>query len=163
CVNAYPDLFPDGPFDARYLSGLSLGNAFGSPWATADQLRIATRTSLWVCAVDWMVDYVATSRDEFDGAFAECLAVAEGRPPALSVPIACFLAEIRDELAEVPVFPTLLPVWRDELQRLLEAMAREWAWKSACSTGREAALPTFEEYLDNAATWGSSWVNISHW
>jgi hypothetical protein len=162
CAEAYPGLFPSTPFDPRLFSGVALANAFGSPWATSDQLRIATRTSLWVFAADWIVDYVATSREHVDDVTRACLAVADGAPPIANVPLTRFLADIREELAARPAFATLRPIWREQLQRYLAAMAREWDWQSA-RAARGTALPTFEEYLDNADNFGSSWVNISHW
>ncbi|WP_433517790.1 terpene synthase family protein [Nonomuraea sp. CA-143628] len=47
--------------------------------------------------------------------------------------------------------------WHDQLARMLTAMAKEWDWRA---TG---ARPGLEEYLDNAAGTGSSFVNLSHW
>ncbi|MCW2919652.1 MAG: hypothetical protein JWN52_7720 [Actinomycetia bacterium] len=163
CPDAYPGLFPESPFDPRLFSAVALANAFGSPWATADQLRIATRTSLWVFAADWVVDYVAKSRDEVHDVMTACLAIADGRAPAVSTPLTDFLADIRDELATAPTFAAFHPNWRDQLERYLAAMAREWDWKSARAAGDETKLPTFEEYLGNADNFGSSWVNVSHW
>ncbi|MFD1494869.1 terpene synthase family protein [Streptosporangium lutulentum] len=86
-----------------------------------------------------------------------CLAVADGAPPVPGDDLTRLLADIRDELAASPVFPVLGPIWREELQRMLEAMLAEWRWKDAGTT------PTFEEYLGNAANLGFSFAFASHW
>jgi hypothetical protein len=162
CVEKHPDLFPAPPFDPRLLSAVSLANAFGSPWATAEQLRIANRSSLWVFAADWLVDYAAGSMTAVHDIVRECLAIADDPSAALETPLARFLAEIRDELATVPAFTMWHPLWRDQLQRYLSAMAREWQWR-ATAEGDGAARPTLSEYVDNADNFGSSFVNVSHW
>jgi terpene synthase-like protein len=163
CVQDYPDLFPPSPFDPRLLSGVSLANAFGSPWATAEQLRIANRSSLWVFAADWLVDYVAESMMEVQHIVRGCLAVADRPAAAPDSPLARFLAEIRDELAAVPAFAESQSIWRDQLERYLSAMAREWRWKMATDEGDGVARPTLDEYVDNSDNFGSSFVNVSHW
>jgi hypothetical protein len=153
---AYPRLFAAEAFDPALLSTLALAAAFSGPWYTADQLRMANKACLWCFGLDWLIDYAATSRDEVRDIVRRCLAVVDGTPPAEGDDLACFLADIRDELASVPAFPALREVWRDELLRMLDAMELEWAWK----TGDR---PTFEEYLDNADNLGFSFVFISHW
>jgi terpene synthase-like protein len=163
CVENYPDLFSAAPFDPRLLSGVSLANAFGSPWATAEQLRIANRSSLWVFAADWLVDYLAKSMTEVHHIVRECLAVADHPATAPGTPLTRFLAEIRAELATVPAFATSDSHWRDQLQRYLSAMAREWQWKSATPEEGGATRPTLDDYIDNADNFGSSFVNVAHW
>ncbi|MGW5262653.1 terpene synthase family protein [Microbispora sp. NPDC004025] len=159
CAAAFPELFAAKPFDATLFATVSLANAFGSPWATAEQLRIANRTSLWIFAVDWLIDHEATSHGEIDEIVRGCLAVAYGREPVPGTPLTRFLSAIRDDLSASPLFPGLHEAWRAELERMLGAMAREWEWKQ----GGEAALPTFEEYLGNADNFGSTLVNVGHW
>lgn len=163
CAKLYPGLLPADPFDPRLYSTVALANAFGSPWLPPDRLRIATRTSLWVFAADWQVDYLAKSHDRIDELTRICLAVADGGAPPDDEPLALFLADIRDELAATPSFAAHRAVWRDQLDRYLAAMAREWRWKTAHRAGEAEALPSFDEYLDNADNFGSTWVNISHW
>ena len=162
CADAHAVLFPPGPFDPRLLSGVALANAFGSPWATADDLSIACRTSLWVFAADWLVDYVAETREEIDALTRAGLAVADGSDPDPGVPLAGFLAEIRDALAARPAFADLRARWRSQLERYFAAMTREWEWHAAMKRD-EGPRPTFAEYVDNADNFGSSFVNVSHW
>ncbi|GAA0981685.1 hypothetical protein GCM10009555_050230 [Acrocarpospora macrocephala] len=159
CAARYPELLPGSPFDPRFFSTVSLANAFGSPWLPADRLRIANRTCLWISGADWMVDYLATSRDEIQAIVRGCLAVAHGAPA--DTPLSRFLADLRDDLrddpASAPAFAVLEPVWREELERYLSAEAREWDWKKGSSR------PDVEEYLENSDNFGTSLVNVWHW
>jgi terpene synthase-like protein len=161
CAEAYPLLFAAKPFDATLFGAVASANAFGAPWVAAEDLRIANRTALWIFGVDWLIDHVATSEAEVDDIVRRCVAVAEGGPPTPGDDLTRFLADIRDTLAEAPAFRELRSEWRAELARMLAAMAREWAWKSARSAGGTA--PSLEEYLENADNFGSSWVNVAHW
>ncbi|GAB3970290.1 hypothetical protein GCM10029978_043300 [Actinoallomurus acanthiterrae] len=163
CAAAYPELFPPDPFGPTVFSGVALANAFGSPWATRGQVRIATRTALWAFAADWLIDYVATSRQEVDEIIRGCSTVAESVVPATEVPLQRFLASIRAELETSAVWPALSAAWCDALHRYLRANAREWEWKTAYADGDRSALPTFAEYLANADNFGSHLVNVSHW
>ncbi|MDG4811324.1 terpene synthase family protein [Micromonospora sp. WMMD1120] len=155
---AYPDLFPASPFDPALFGNVAMAIAFGAPWCDVDQLRVTNRAVLWGFAVDWLVDHEARTRAEIDRLTARCLAVADGGEPAEDDSLGRFLAELRDELATVPAYASHGQVWRDELRAVLDAMAREWDWKQA--TG---ALPTLDEYLDNAANLACTVVNVVHW
>jgi hypothetical protein len=162
-AKTHPDLFPDDQFDAGLFSAIALASAFGSPWATSDQLTVAARASLWIFVSDWVLERVAKSRDEVHQIVRECLAVADGGVPSGETSIACVLGDIRDELAEAPAFTARRSLWRDRLRRYLVANAREWEWNAARAATGGAVRPTFQEYLDNADNCGSSWVNVSHW
>ncbi|SEG24396.1 hypothetical protein SAMN05444920_102324 [Nonomuraea solani] len=144
----YPGLFPAKPFDAGFFHSLGLVGAFGSPWATARELRAVNRAGLWVFAADLLIDHVATSRDEVTALVAGCVAVARGDDP--DGPLTAFLAELRDDLGGDPR-------WCDRLERMLTAMEREWAWRES------GATPGLDEYLANADSCGSAFVNLSHW
>ncbi|WP_021593201.1 terpene synthase family protein [Actinomadura welshii] len=163
CAEAYPDVFAVKPIDGTLFTAVACANAFGSPELSAARLRIANRTSLWIFGLDWLVDHVATTREEIDDLNRRCLAVADGGDPAAGDGLARFLADIRDEVAASPAFAGLRDDWRGQLVRLLEAGAREVEWKASASSGDRSALPSFEDYLDNADNYGSAWVNISHW
>lgn len=157
CAKRHPGLFPPDPFDDRLFFATAMANAFGSPWEPAERIRVAARMSLWVFAADYLVDYLATTRAEIDELAAACRTVAGGAAAPPSVPLAAFLAELRDDLAAAPAFAEYGDVWRDQLDRYFAAMTREWEWK------RAADRPTWEQYLDNADNFGSSLVNVSHW
>jgi hypothetical protein len=150
------DLFAAKPFDAALFSTFSLAIAFSAPWLDADRLRMASRACIWCLGLDWQVDYVSTSQAEVSGLVERCLAVAGGDAPAPDDGLGGFLADIRDELAELSGFAALRPVWLDELERLLKAMAGEWEWKSA------GVRPTLDQYLANADNLGFSFVYVSH-
>jgi hypothetical protein len=163
CAEAYPDLFSAKPIDGTLFTAVACANAFGSPELSAERLRIANRTSLWIFGLDWLVDHVATSREEIDDLNRRCLAVADGGDPPPGDGLARFLADIRDEVAASAAFDALRADWRAQLARLLEAGAREVGWKASAAAGDRGALPSFDTYLDNADNYGSAWVNISHW
>jgi hypothetical protein len=154
---AYPRLFAAAPFDAALHSTVSMAMAFSGPWFTAEQLSMANKACLWAFALDWLVDHVNTSADRLDDLVGRCLAVADGADPAPDDDLARMLGDIREQLEQAPAFPALRPVWRDELRRVLEAMAREWEWKTSHAT------PSLEEYLGNADNHGFSFVLTCHW
>lgn len=161
-VAAYPALFPDPPVDATMLSALALSTAFIAPWCTAADLRTANRASLWVTAEDWRIDSEITSLEEATATVDACLAVAAGSAPADGDELTQFLADIRDDLATTPLFPRLSHLWQDELRRMLHAELREWRWRTDRNTSA-ADLPSASSYLANAAGYGATWVNVSHW
>ncbi|GAA4956172.1 hypothetical protein HD597_001668 [Nonomuraea thailandensis] len=145
----FPGLFPARPFDPGFFHSLGLVGAFGSPWARAEELRAVNRAALWVFAVDLLIDHVATSRAEVAALTGDCVAVAAGGKEPDS-PLTRFLAELRDDAGGDPR-------WCDQLERMLTAMEREWQW------GASGAVLKLDEYLANADSCGSSFVNLSHW
>jgi hypothetical protein len=155
-ASVYPRLFTSEAFDPALYSTLALATAFSGPWYTAGELRMANKTCLWCFGLDWLIDYAATSQDEVRDIVGRCLAVADGGAPAEGDDLARMLADLRDELATAPSFPVLGEVWRDELRRMLDAMALEWEWKAG-------DRPSFEEYLANADNLGFSFVFTAHW
>jgi Terpene synthase family 2, C-terminal metal binding len=162
CADRHPLLFTSKPFD-DVLMPVSLANAFGSPGATADELKIATRTSLAAFAVDFQIDHLAETGDQVHKIVRDCLACADGGASADEASPAPFLAEIHDLLAASPAFAPLRAAWHEELERWLRAMEREWMWKAGRTSGGEVGLPNLEQYVDNADNFTSCWVNLSHW
>ncbi|MFC6085029.1 terpene synthase family protein [Sphaerisporangium aureirubrum] len=153
---AYPGLFSAAPFDAGLAGTLGMAMAFSGPWFTAEQLRMACKVSLWAFALDWLVDYVATSADDVDHVVGRCLAVSGGAEPPGDDELSRFLADIRDELAAAPSYSWLGPVWQEELRAMLEAMSRERAWRDA------GVAPSFYEYLGNADNLGFTFAFTAH-
>jgi hypothetical protein len=160
---AHPELFPPEPFDGTVFSAIAQATAFGAPWCTRDELRIANRTALWIFAADWRIDYLSRTRAEVDELVGRCLAVADGAAPGGDDPLGRFLAEIRAELATSPAFKQWSTAWRDELSLVLAAMTRERQWVFDRNAGGDDWRPSIEQYLDNADNFGSSFVNVSHW
>jgi plasmid stability protein len=156
---AHPALFPAQPFDGTLFGAVALANANAAPWCTREQLTVANRSALWMCAADWQIDYLSRSADEADAIVARCLAVADGREPAADDALGWFLAEIRDRLG--PGLATHGRAWRAELRLVLAAMARERRWAIDHAAG--APPPSIGHYLDNADSFASSFVNVSHW
>ncbi|WP_433464826.1 terpene synthase family protein [Spirillospora sp. CA-128828] len=164
----HPALYDAKAFDPALFSTLALAAAFSGPGLSAGGLRMANRVCLWCFGLDWLIDYAATSRVEVANLVQRCATVADGGstvgPPdgaAAEEELVRFLAAIRGELEAEPGYPGLRDVWRDELQRVLDAMALEWDWKTARADGGRG--PTFEEYLANADNLGFSFVFASHW
>ncbi|MFI2663878.1 terpene synthase family protein [Micromonospora carbonacea] len=161
-ADRYPDLFAGRAFDATLFSSIALAIAFGAPWCTAEQLRVTNRMVLWGFALDWRIDYLATSRADVDRVVAGALAVAEGASPDADDPLGRLLAGLRDDLAESPAFAESGDAWRAAVRRTVTAMAREWDWKTA--RDRDGApLPGFTEYLANADNLACTVVNVAHW
>ncbi|MER7167226.1 terpene synthase family protein [Micromonospora sp. NPDC000207] len=154
---AYPAILPDPPVDPSMLGAVAMSTAFIAPWCTAAQLRTANRTSLWITAEDWEIDYRATSATEVADVVARCTAVAEGAAPDDGDQLGLFLARIRDDLATVDAFAARHPLWSEEVRRVLAADAREWHWKA------DGVRPTVEDYLANSDGFGATFVNVSHW
>lgn len=163
--SGHEDLFSGRPFDSGLFSSIAMSIAFTAPECTAEQLRATTRTLLWVFAADWQIDYLAQEADDVRRIVAGCLAVADGAPPPDGHPLARLLAEIRDELAVAAGFATMRSAWREELQRMFVAVAREWEWKTTRAAAPDARLaaPTLDEYLGNSDNLACSLVNMSLW
>jgi len=155
CAAGYGDLFAAEPFDPGLYATLAFACAYGAPWLSTEQLRLATRTCLWCFGLDWRIDHAARSRAEVHATVRACLAVADGGTPAGEDHLGRFLADLRDELATAPTSPAIFPLWRDELGRMLHGMAREWDWRTA--------PPGLDAYLANADNLGFAFVYVTHW
>ena len=162
CAAAYPELFSPKAFEPALFSNVAMAITFGAPWCSAEQLRLTNRAVLWGFALDYLVDHEAQSRQEVDRLTERCLAVADGGTPEPDDALGRLLAELRDELAAGPAFAAYRGVWREELRKVLESMAREWSWKTAAQTDGPA-LPGLDEYLANADNLACTIVNVTHW
>jgi hypothetical protein len=158
----YPGLLDAKTSDPAMFGTLAAAAAFSGPGHTAAELRMANQVCLWCFGLDWRIDYAATSEREVLDIVRGCGAVADGAAPAAGDDLTRALADLRAELAAAPAFAELGAFWRDELRLMLEAMAREWAWKTARDAGA-IDRPTFEEYLANAHNLGFSFVFAAHW
>ncbi|MEV0402163.1 terpene synthase family protein [Actinoallomurus sp. NPDC050550] len=157
----YDGLFGAKPFDLNLFNMVCFCTAFSAPWLGSAALRMTNRVAVWSFGADWLIDYVATSQGEVSDLVARCLAVADGAPPDAD-DLTRGLADIRNGLASSAAFPALREVWREELRRFLDAMAREWDWNAARADG-SACPPSFEEYLGNTDNLGFSFAFVSHW
>ncbi|MGI5272656.1 terpene synthase family protein [Nonomuraea sp. CA-218870] len=157
----YEGLFPRESFDSGLYGSLALAGAFGSPWAEPAALRGVNRASLLVFAVDRLFDEEAATHDAVTALRATCAAAGAGLTAGSAVPshalVARCLSDLRAALAAAPAFAALEADWRERLELMLGAMAREWEW----SRGRGRPGP--EEYLANADSSGALFIAVSHW
>jgi hypothetical protein len=160
-ADRYRELFPDPPFDPAFFSTIALANAFCAPWLPAERLLLASRVIQWNFGLDRLIDSVAATRSEIEDVARRCLAVVDGEAAAVDA-LTRFLAEIWAQLAGMPAFPQLGPIWRDELRQVLVCMGREWEWRAAHDADRAAPLPSLTAYLDNAR-FGFTLVYLTQW
>ncbi|MFG1857530.1 terpene synthase family protein [Actinomadura geliboluensis] len=162
----YSGLFPSEAFDDKLPVKVAMAIIGQSPHSAPEQVAPEARASLWVFPVDYQIDTLASSRAQVHDLRRRCLDVADGAAPDPGDAVAVFLGELRDDLAEYPAFAVRRPVWRRHLAAMLDAMVREWEWRTARAAAGEAAAqlpPTFAQYQDNADNFGSTWVNVIHW
>lgn len=162
CLTAHSDLFAEGPFDGALTSTIAMVTAFSAPWCSAAELRLTNRAVLWVFALDWQVDRLATSAAELDRLVQGQLQVADGAPPSADDPLERFLAVLHADLAAAPAFDRMGGAWRAAARRTLLAMRREWQWKTTMGDGLQPR-PTLAEYLNNADNLASTLVNVVQW
>jgi hypothetical protein len=154
----FSGLFPPKPFDGSVFATLALANAFAAPDLRPDDLRSANRTSLWAFRLDWEMDTRTSSSRRAAEIATRCRAIGAGRDASDRDLLGQMLARIRDDMSRLPSFDLLGAVWRTELDRVLDAMTREVGWRLG-----DHALPTVDEYVNNADNLGSSFVHVSHW
>ena len=124
CQSRYPKLFAPAAMDPM-LEPLAMAIAYGSPGYDAGELRVSARTSQWIFGLDWLVDHRATTAGQITDLIDRCTNIADGGTPTPGDEPAEFLAELRADLAATPAFADLEPLWRNELARMLHAMASE--------------------------------------
>lgn len=119
-------------------SAIASANAFGSPSATAQQLR--------------------------DDIVQRCRAVADGHDASASDELASFLADIRDELTQAPGFEVLATAWRTRLARVLENPAWKTGERGALPTveGYLEASDNFGSAWVNLCHWISTGDRRGH-
>lgn len=178
-IGIYPALFAS-PAMETVPEVLAQAWSFGAPGYGADEVRLGARLSLWIFGLDWLVDHQAATADQVDAIVGRCMSVADVLPADAGDELAVFLASMRAELAAAPAFAELAAVWRDELRRMLHAMATEWAWKIQLgmvpadrrpgppgipeAVGMPVSPPaTLEGYLAIADNFGSVFTHVTHW
>ncbi len=124
-------------FDEAMLSLLAQVGAHAAGWLPLDRLHVVNRASLWIFAVDWLVDRQSDSVARVDEVIARNISVLEGQPARDAV--AGLLAATRTAVA---TGGALLPAFDDEARRVLVAMRREWDW-------REGPTPSPDTYMSN--------------
>ena len=127
-ITRYPDLFPPHPFDHNFPARLA-EMSIGCVPADTTPHPTYTRHALWICALDYLIDHVATTTDQVQHLTDRCDHTAAGHRPHPDDHLTAFLAELRTDLARTPEFAACEPLWRSELHRMVGAMSREWHWK----------------------------------
>jgi hypothetical protein len=145
-VAEYPGLFPERGFDPAMLYAIALANATAAPRSTVDALRVADRATLFVFALDRLVDAGTTDPGP---ALDDCRAVAAGASAAGE--LGRLLAVVRDDIPA-----GRRPFWSAALERTISSMERERRWLAGTP-------PSFAEYLDNSDNTGFVFVAVSHW
>lgn len=127
--------------DASMLSVLTQVGAHAAGWLPLDRLHVVNRASLWIFAVDWLVDRHADSVARVDDVVARNIEVLEGRPARDGV------AGLLDATRTAVANGALLPDFDDEARRVLGAMRREWDW-------RDGPAPSPDTYMSNVDSIG---------
>jgi len=154
----HPDLFAASVFDDKLPFKVATAVVAQAPDSTAAQVRTAARASLWIFAADWQVDAQADSLERVQEIAGQCREAIEGG--AVRSDLARFLADLREDVAASPAYATRGRLWREYFFRMMDAMEREWVWKTAATPD---SRPTLDEYLTIADNFGSTWVNITYW
>ncbi|MFY1694645.1 MULTISPECIES: terpene synthase family protein [unclassified Solwaraspora] len=161
-ATTYPELLPHRPFDPSVFAAVAMATAFAAPWCTPEQLRSANRATIWGYAAHWRIRHTG-SDDDVIVLIDRCRAVAHGAPAGQHDDLGRFLAEIVAELTPSPAFAARRGLWWAELERMLTALHREWRWRAAQRAEPAGHRPSLHEYLDNAATIGTTFVDLTHW
>ena len=136
-----------GPaFSAKHATMFGLSVAFVTPWLDFPVLRTATRIWSWITAVDDTMDRADRDPAEVERLVAACRGVLGGAPPGAD-PFARALADIHGDVAALPGFHHVAPLWRDTVDRLLTGMRFESETGAAVASG--AAPPALDTYLEH--------------
>lgn len=133
---------------------VALTHTFCCPWLKPDELLVGCQAALWVFHIDDIVE--ETPLD-----VPRLLDIAAGAAPDPDNPTETVLGELRDELAERPLFDSMADLWIDTLNRLLTALMWERDTALAIATG--APAPSVAAYLEYAVTIGSAFIRSTVW
>jgi hypothetical protein len=137
-----------GPaFPAAHIEVFCLSTAFITPWLDVDTLHLAARIWSWITALDDAVDGCDGDLTAVTSTLEHCRAAAAGAGSGAD-PIAAALAEIRADLAALPGFGAVAPLWHDTVDRLVVGMRYEAV--TGLATARGAAPPELADYLGHA-------------
>lgn len=143
-ANAELPGYPDVPFVV-----LAMGNAVIHPWASPDQLRLAGRMGVWVCAIDDYIEREVASIEELDEFIERCDAVLRTGKRDDGGPLLASLSGIQEDLAAEPLYPRLAELWERKFASCLGAMRYDWIIGTARANGEDPP-PSIEEYLRHA-------------
>ncbi len=129
---------------------LSLSVAAAAPFVQASNLVSMARMNLWVFTIDDLFDEEIVPFAELKRRvtrYHDILAGASYDPKRDRDTLVLALQDIRDDLATYPLFQALQNEWADAISGTLNAMLREYEWRSFDREGdRAAQLPSYEAY-----------------
>lgn len=129
---------------------LALSVAAAAPVSGVEALISTARVSLWVFTLDDLFDEERVTQAELMRRAERYCAIAHNQlPPASGDSLAAALAEVRDDLAQYPLFGDLGHEWATALCGTIEGMVREYQWRLQYQREGTTALPSYEDYLAN--------------
>src|SRR4051794_40511547 len=127
---------------------LALSVAAAAPFSSVEALVSTARLSLWVFTLDDLFDEERVPEGELVRRAARYRAIACNEPIGTTRDsLASALIEVRDDLAQYPLFVSLGQEWANALCGTIDGMMREYEWRRHYRDDDRAALPTYEEYL----------------
>ena len=129
---------------------LALSVSAAAPFESSRALLDTARVSLWVFTLDDLFDEEGLPPAVLLERAAVYRAIARGDLiPDGSDPLALALADVIAGLATYPLFQLLRQEWANALCRTIDAMVQEHQWRIAYRRVGVAALPSYEEYVEN--------------
>lgn len=114
-------LFNRGP-----ILPLALLTCVQFPHLSSAQVGLRVRSSLWIYALDDLVDNGDIADADLQNLLARCLDVARcGRVGADMHELATTLSRLRDDFSTQPMWDAVFPAWVSSLELLLDGMMRE--------------------------------------
>jgi hypothetical protein len=129
---------------------LALSVSAAAPFENRLELLNTARVNLWVFTLDDLFDEEGLPPAVLLERAASYRAIAHGEPLAdASDPLALALGEVMSGLATYPLFQVLREEWANALCRTIDGMVQEHRWRLAYRRDGLAALPAYEEYVEN--------------
>lgn len=151
--------------EARTMAAIAFSEAGAAPWATAEQLRLPTRMSMWVIVLDDYFEQEITDRDQLDDFVDRCNAVVRTGRRDDSHPLLTGLSGWQQEASELPSYPALASLWEKGVASTLDGYRYDWIVGSAREKG--STPPGFtmdvEEYLAHAGSSAVLLVSVTKW
>ncbi len=150
------------------VTPLALTVAAGAPFCDPAALLATARTSLWIFTLDDVFDEQIWPRPLLEERLGGYRAICHGAAvPAASDELAAALREVRQGLAEYPLFAALAAGWAAGMAATFDGMAGEDRWRQTYAAAGPTALPTLDEYLRGgrysigspAHIW-SAWITV---
>lgn len=141
-------LFNRGP-----ILPLALLTCVQFPHLSGAQVGLRVRSSLWIYALDDLIDGENVADGELEALLAQCLDVARfGRACSGMHELAASLSRLRDEFSAQPLWDAVFRAWVMSLGLLFDGMMRERVARQELRTGGCLMNPlSVDDYLSFAA------------